>query len=49
MGRRYKPLRYAKPWKRERDEDLEETIRQIVTAANEAKLKREKEKEGKEK
>jgi len=26
MGRRYKPLRYAKPWKRERDEDLEETI-----------------------
>jgi hypothetical protein len=49
MGRRYKPPRYAKPYKREKDEDLEDAIRQIVRAANEAKLKREREKDGKDK
>jgi hypothetical protein len=47
MGRRYIQPRYARPREREKDEDLEEAIRQVVTAANEAKLKREKEKDEK--
>ena len=49
MGRKYKPPRYAKPWKRERDEELEQKILQDLAASKEANEKRMREKEVKEK
>jgi hypothetical protein len=49
MGKRYKPLRYAKPWKREKDEDLEQKILQDLAPLKEELFKRQQEREAEKK
>ena len=45
MGKRWRPPRWAKPRKLEKDPELEEAIRQILIDRNRAKARKQKEEE----
>lgn len=43
MGKRWKPPRWAKPWKPEKDPELEEVIRELEINGNRVRAEKEKE------